>query len=252
MGNHCANVRAKRIALPFSAAPRHRASGRLGARTAVSAGLLALSVAGTASPLALAGPGGSPAPAPATGSGSGAVSLPLAAMADLAEPVTAPGEVGAVLPLGGGQPAPQPAEGAAELEAVATPVVVPAEAAPAPAGDRLSRWIGEAIEILQAQGVPVSIEDIEAIRTVIDKESDGDPEAVNRWDANARAGHPSKGLMQCTDFTFDAYKLPGHDDIFNPVDNIIAGVRYTVARYGGFDSHPGLKSLSSGGGYRGY
>jgi len=70
--------------------------------------------------------------------------------------------------------------------------------------------------------------------------------------SNAAAGHPSKGLMQCIDSTFNAHKLPGHDDIYNPVDNIIAGVRYTFDRYGGFDGHPGLKSMASGGGYQGY
>jgi WXG100 family type VII secretion target len=70
--------------------------------------------------------------------------------------------------------------------------------------------------------------------------------------SNAAAGHPSKGLMQCIDSTFNAHKLPGHDDIYNPVDNIIAGVRYTFDRYGGFAGHPGLKAMAAGGGYQGY
>jgi WXG100 family type VII secretion target len=70
--------------------------------------------------------------------------------------------------------------------------------------------------------------------------------------SNAAAGHPSKGLMQCIDSTFNAHKLPGHDNIYNPVDNIIAGVRYTFDRYGGFAGHPGLKAMAHGGGYQGY
>ncbi len=70
--------------------------------------------------------------------------------------------------------------------------------------------------------------------------------------SNAEKGHPSKGLMQCIDSTFNAHKLPGHDDIYNPVDNIIAGVRYTFSRYGGFEGHPGLKAMAAGGGYQGY
>lgn len=70
--------------------------------------------------------------------------------------------------------------------------------------------------------------------------------------SNAAAGHPSKGIMQCIDSTFQAHKLPGHGDIWDPVDNIIAGVRYTFDRYGGFANHPGLESMSSGGGYQGY
>jgi SLT domain-containing protein len=58
--------------------------------------------------------------------------------------------------------------------------------------------------------------------------------------------------MQCIDSTFNSYKLPGHDDIYSPVDNIIAGVRYTLGRYGSFANHPGLASMAHGGGYQGY
>jgi uncharacterized protein YukE len=70
--------------------------------------------------------------------------------------------------------------------------------------------------------------------------------------SNAAAGHPSKGLMQCIDSTFNAHKLPGHDNIYNPVDNIIAGVRYTIGRYGSIANTPGLQAMSHGSGYVGY
>ncbi|MFR9730451.1 transglycosylase SLT domain-containing protein [Saccharopolyspora sp. MS10] len=120
-----------------------------------------------------------------------------------------------------------------------------------PPGD-VARWIREAIRILQAHGIPVTEDDIDEIATIIQKESGGDPHAINDWDSNAAKGTPSKGLMQCIDPTFQAHKLPGHDDIYDPVDNIIAGVRYTFDRYGGFEGHPGLKSMAGGGGYQGY
>lgn len=116
----------------------------------------------------------------------------------------------------------------------------------------VQQWILEAIKILQANGIPVTEADINKIWTIIEKESGGNPNAINNWDSNAAKGTPSKGLMQCIDPTFNAHKLPGHDDIYNPVDNIIAGVRYTFSRYGGFDGHPGLKSMAGGGGYQGY
>jgi SLT domain-containing protein len=58
--------------------------------------------------------------------------------------------------------------------------------------------------------------------------------------------------MQCIDSTFNAHKLPGHNDIWNPVDNIIAGVRYSVSRYGSLGNVPGIKAIHSGGGYVGY
>ncbi|MEV0676764.1 WXG100 family type VII secretion target [Actinosynnema sp. NPDC050436] len=121
-----------------------------------------------------------------------------------------------------------------------------------PPPGNVEQWIREAIKILQAAGIPVTEANINQIWTIIEKESGGNPHALNDWDSNAAAGTPSKGLMQCIDPTFQAHKLPGHDDIWNPVDNIIAGVRYTFSRYGGFEGHPGLKSMAGGGGYQGY
>ncbi|WP_277068829.1 transglycosylase SLT domain-containing protein [Saccharomonospora viridis] len=121
-----------------------------------------------------------------------------------------------------------------------------------PPPGNVEQWIREAIRILQANGIPVTEENIDEIWTIIEKESGGNPHALNDWDSNAARGTPSKGLMQCIDPTFQAYKLPGHDDIWNPVDNIIAGVRYIFDRYGGFEGHPGLKSMAQGGAYQGY
>ncbi|MFI0465507.1 transglycosylase SLT domain-containing protein [Saccharopolyspora sp. 5N102] len=121
-----------------------------------------------------------------------------------------------------------------------------------PPPGNVEEWIREAIKILQANGIPVTEDNIDEIWTIIEKESGGNPHAINDWDSNAAKGTPSKGLMQCIDPTFQAHKLPGHDDIYNPVDNIIAGVRYTFDRYGGFEGHPGLKSMAGGGGYQGY
>jgi soluble lytic murein transglycosylase-like protein len=113
-------------------------------------------------------------------------------------------------------------------------------------------WIKDAIKVLQANGTNIDNSSMDEIYTIIMKESNGNPNAVNNWDSNAMRGTPSKGLMQCIDPTFQAHKLPGHDDIYNPIDNIIAGVRYTFSRYGGFEGHPGLASMAGGGGYQGY
>lgn len=64
-------------------------------------------------------------------------------------------------------------------------------------------------------------------------ESGGNPNAINNWDINAQNGTPSKGLMQVIDPTFRAYAYPGYDkNIYDPLSNILAAIRYTLSRYG--------------------
>ena len=121
-----------------------------------------------------------------------------------------------------------------------------------PPPGNVQQWIQEAIQALQAAGVNVTDADIKNIWAIIQHESGGNPNAINNWDSNAAAGHPSKGLMQCIDSTFNAHKLPGHDNIYNPVDNIIAGVRYSLDRYGSMSNVPGIAAMAHGGAYRGY
>ncbi|WP_409184303.1 transglycosylase SLT domain-containing protein [Amycolatopsis sp. VS8301801F10] len=121
-----------------------------------------------------------------------------------------------------------------------------------PPPGNVQQWIQEAIKALQAAGVNVTDADIKNIWAIIQHESGGNPNAINNWDSNAAAGHPSKGLMQCIDSTFNAHKLPGHDNIYNPVDNIIAGVRYSIDRYGSLGNVPGIQAMAHGGAYRGY
>ncbi|NEW44070.1 transglycosylase SLT domain-containing protein [Nocardia cyriacigeorgica] len=115
-----------------------------------------------------------------------------------------------------------------------------------------SQWIEEAMRVLAAEGYDTSQIDRSAIAAIIQHESSGNPNAINLWDSNAAAGIPSKGLMQTIDPTFNAYSLPGHRDIWNPVDNIIAGVRYSIDRYGSVSNVPGIASMREGGAYMGY
>jgi LysM repeat protein len=99
-------------------------------------------------------------------------------------------------------------------------------------GDDLNGWIDEAISILGENGYSVSYD---AVYETAINESDGDADAENGWDSNAADGNPSEGLMQTTQTTFDAYALTGYDDIWNPVDNIIAAAIYAQDAYGGLD-----------------
>ncbi|EPX56921.1 Phage tail length tape-measure protein [Cystobacter fuscus DSM 2262] len=127
----------------------------------------------------------------------------------------------------------------------------PQGAGEAPKG-QVGDWIKEAQQKLAAAGIPADKMKAEDIAKIIQHESSGDPNAINQWDDNAKKGTPSIGLMQTIQPTFDAYKLPGHDNIRDPVDNIIAGVRYAVDRYGSVSNVPGLQSMNGGGGYVGY
>lgn len=120
-----------------------------------------------------------------------------------------------------------------------------------PTGE-VGQWINTAIQILHQNGYDTSQINPADIAAIIRHESAGNPHAINGWDSNAAAGHPSKGLMQTIDSTFNAHALPGHRDIWNPVDNIIAGVRYAIDRYGSVANVPGIVKLHHGGAYVGY
>ena len=119
-------------------------------------------------------------------------------------------------------------------------------------GGKVGNWIAQAQAILKAHGVPLSKMNAHDINIIIQHESSGNPNAINRWDSNAAAGHPSEGLMQTIGPTFNSYKLPGHNQILNPVDNIIAGVRYAISRYGSISNVPGVRAVHNGGSYVGY
>jgi hypothetical protein len=67
----------------------------------------------------------------------------------------------------------------------------------------------------------------------MNQESGGDPGATNNWDVNAQRGDPSKGLMQVIGSTFRAYRdTRAPDDVFDPLANILASMKYAMSRYG--------------------
>lgn len=181
---------------------------------------------------------GAPAPAPAH-----AVAQAASSFAPQEPSAPAPGGGGGGGDLGGGPPG-----GGGGGDLGGGPPGGGGKAAPA----QVQQWIDEAIAILKAQGYPVDKMSREDIWTIIEHESGGNPQAINNWDSNAVKGTPSKGLMQTIGPTFASNALPGHGDIWNPVDNIIAGVRYSISRYGSVSNVPGVAGLRSGGGYQGY
>lgn len=72
------------------------------------------------------------------------------------------------------------------------------------------------------------------LNTLITRESGWSPNAINLTDSNAKAGHPSQGLMQLIPSTFAAYGMGGN--INDPLSNIVAGIRYIIATYGGIQN----------------
>jgi hypothetical protein len=113
-------------------------------------------------------------------------------------------------------------------------------------------WICHAELIMRQHGTPSSVLDTGAAFIVALHESGGDPGASNGWDSNAAAGTPSEGIAQTIGPTFSAYAVPGHHDIWNPVDNMVAAFRYAISRYGSMSDIPGVVAVRQGQPYVGY
>jgi hypothetical protein len=121
----------------------------------------------------------------------------------------------------------------AKTRAAAAAAAAKAKAAATPTyANNLNGWIAQARAILAAHGDKVPSAD--AIHARAMTESSGNPRAENHWDSNQALYGGTYGLVQTIKPTFAHYSLPGHKDIMNPVDSIIAGVRYANATYGDF------------------
>lgn len=101
-----------------------------------------------------------------------------------------------------------------------------------PGGSGVQRWKPYVIQALKANGFDASAYQVAAWMRVIQRESNGNPRAINLWDSNAKAGIPSMGLVQTIGPTFNAYKFPGHNDVYNGYDDLLAGIHYMKAIYG--------------------
>ncbi|WP_045509329.1 phage tail tape measure protein [Bacillus amyloliquefaciens] len=113
----------------------------------------------------------------------------------------------------------------------------------------VKQWIRKAMAITK---VPSNW--FNPLTTIAMKESGGrtGPSTINKWDINWKRGTPSMGLMQTIRTTFDSHKMKGMGDIMNPVHNAVAAIRYIISRYGTVFNTPGIKSMRSGGPYKGY
>ncbi|MGH3632375.1 MAG: transglycosylase SLT domain-containing protein, partial [Sciscionella sp.] len=107
-----------------------------------------------------------------------------------------------------------------------------------PGGSGVARWANVALAALSAAGQAASW--LPRLLMQMRSESGGNPNAINLTDSNARAGHPSQGLMQTIPSTFNAYAGPYRGlGIDNPFANIYAAIEYTVSRYGSLSAWQG-------------
>ena len=97
-------------------------------------------------------------------------------------------------------------------------------------GGKSGKWNGDIKKALKIASLPTSGAYVKAWQKQIQTESGGNPKALGGTDglADGRA----KGLVQVKPGTFNAYKAKGHGNIWNGLDNLIAGMRYAKARYG--------------------
>lgn len=88
---------------------------------------------------------------------------------------------------------------------------------------------------LSADGIPQSDWPVweAGLNTLITRESNWDPNAINNSDSNAAAGTPSEGLAQVIAPTFAAYRNPSlPNNLLDPVANVAAAINYIKAVYG--------------------
>lgn len=120
------------------------------------------------------------------------------------------------------------------------------EGAAAPAGSGVQRWKDLVIKALDKNGLSTSESMVNKVLRQIQTESGGNEKAVQGGytDINTITGDLAKGLMQTISATFNAYKFPGHGNIFNGYDNLLAALNYAKHRYGS-----DLSFLGQGHGY---
>ncbi len=104
----------------------------------------------------------------------------------------------------------------------------------APAGAGVARWAATIKAALAANGLPTTAAYVNAWLRQIATESGGNQNAIqgNIGDINNRTGDLAKGLLQTISATFNAFKFPGHGNIFNGFDNALAAIHYAKSRYG--------------------
>lgn len=94
-----------------------------------------------------------------------------------------------------------------------------------PPGSGVERWRSVISAAANAMGVSLSGGQINKLLKQIQTESNGDPTVKQKVkDINSASGHPAQGLLQFIPSTFAHWALPGHKQILNGADQIMAAI----------------------------
>ncbi|MBS6429330.1 tape measure protein [Enterococcus raffinosus] len=101
---------------------------------------------------------------------------------------------------------------------------------PTPGGASVERWRPYIKKALKMNGLPTTQAYVNAWMSQIQTESGGNPSAIGGNDGLADGN--ATGLLQTKPGTFAANAFPGHGNIMNGFDNMLAAIRYAKGRYG--------------------
>lgn len=114
-----------------------------------------------------------------------------------------------------------------------------------PGGSGVTRWTPFVMRALAMNGLSTSAAMVAKVLSQINTESSGDPHAKQKGaDPDGDGSGPAMGLMQTKRSTFTSNAFPGHGDIWNGFDSLLAGLHYAKKRYGA-----SLSFLGKGHGY---
>lgn len=101
---------------------------------------------------------------------------------------------------------------------------------PTPGGASVERWRPYIKKALKMNGLPTTQGYVNAWMSQIQTESRGNPSAIGGNDGLADGN--ATGLLQTKPGTFAANAFPGHGNIMNGFDNMLAAIKYAKNRYG--------------------
>ena len=139
-------------------------------------------------------------------------------------------------------------DGAVSAANAAAAAAQAAAVAPTSSSAGVEQWRALASQVFAAKGVPLQY--VQTLLNQMNQESSGNPAAINLTDSNAQAGHPSEGLLQFIQGTFNAYADPGfNSNIWDPASQMHAFVNYINADYGGMAAFTARQSANGWGPY---